>query len=62
MIPRFTPSFEHNGAGGQSVMRRADAEGEWVRYADYLAMEARVAVMEGQVRMMADDLAEHLPP
>ena len=61
MIPRFTPSFEHNGAGGQSVMRRADA-GEWVRYADYLAMEARVAVMEGQVRMMADDLAEHLPP
>ena len=57
MIPRFTPSFEHNGAGGQSVMRRADA-GEWVRYADYLAMEARVATLEGQVGMLHEDISE----
>lgn len=54
MTPRFAPWIDPNGIGGSSVMRRA-ADGEWIRYADYLALEARVAVLEGEVEMLREE-------
>lgn len=54
MIPRFSPATLDTGIGPSTVMRR-DVAGEWVRYADHLALEARVAVLEGEVEMLREE-------
>jgi hypothetical protein len=50
---RFSPWVEESGSGARAIMR-ADAAGEWVKYADYLTMEGRVAVMESTIALIGE--------
>ena len=55
MILRYEPTVDST-ASGPSARMLVRTEGEWVKYAEYLALEARVAVLEGQIDTRALDI------
>jgi hypothetical protein len=55
VILRYEPTVDST-ASGPSARMLVRTEGEWVKYAEYLALEARVAVLEGQIDTRALDI------
>jgi hypothetical protein len=52
VIERYAPWVDHSLT---AIMRVADT-GEWVRYAEVVALEARVAVLESQVELIKEEV------
>jgi len=53
-VLRYEPTVDST-ASGPSARMLVRTEGEWVKYAEYLAIEARVATLEAAAAMLRED-------
>jgi hypothetical protein len=61
MVNRYEPTVEST-PGGPNARMVQRANGEWVRYADVVALEARIATLEDQARILAEDFERACGP